>query len=561
MKVILKMHYSSGEEEEIVFNGRDTFIVGRAKTNTHSQLRGDRYISRHHFILEISPPHCFLKDLGSTNGTKVNGVKLSKGDTVELSSGDEIYVGRTTLNIDIQQDSPQVYMAKEIELRCVECDSPVTYKGTDKRSDSFTEAIYCEKCSQKEEKTPLLKINRTWFEAIKDVIREWPNKIDLYRLEQIVEKRFTREELIFKLGRLNFTEKQTEMILKHAVDYIEPVTCSGCNKNMTEMANKDGKRDLPKSSDIKYFCYDCRPEADKSLKPYKLGDYELIKVLGYGGMGAVYKAWHILTGRIVALKKILPQAAMDEKGYKLFKREIAVMARLSHPNIVHFYEYGRIGDVLYFVTEFMNGEDPAELIKKKMAPLDYKLACNIVCQALEGLEFAHSKNYIHRDIKPENILLSRDKTGLKAKLSDFGLAKNFQDAGGSMLTQEKEFMGTLLFMPPEQLRNYRYVKPPTDIYSMGVTLYYLLTGKYIFNYPSPLDILKAERDGKKINLNRYEDPLFMVLGTSPIPVEKQNSNIPPELASVVNKSIRKKEKDRYLTAKDFREDIMRAADL
>jgi len=113
-------------------------------------------------------------------------------------------------------------------------------------------------------------------------------------------------------------------------------------------------------------------------------------------------------------------------------------------------------------------------------------------------------------------------------------------------------------MPPEQLRNYRYVKPPSDLYSMGVTLYYLLTGKYIFEYPSPLDLLMASLEGKKIDLNQYEDPLLMILGTDPIPVEKYIPHIPDRLARIVNKSIMKNEQDRYLSAREFREDIRRA---
>jgi serine/threonine-protein kinase len=206
----------------------------------------------------------------------------------------------------------------------------------------------------------------------------------------------------------------------------------------------------------------------------------------------------------------------------------------------------------------MNGGDAGDLVRKKLAPLPYKLACYIIYQVLTALEFAHSQNYIHRDIKPENILINRDTHSMKAKLSDFGLAKNFQDAGNSMLTQEKEFMGTLLFMPPEQLRNYRYVKPPADIYSTGATLYYLLTGKYIFDYPSPLDILLAEQKEEKINLNQYDDPFLMILETSPVPVEKHTNNIPDRLIRVVNKSILKNEKNRYLSAKEFKEDILKA---
>jgi eukaryotic-like serine/threonine-protein kinase len=432
----------------------------------------------------------FSERSGKHNGTKVNGVTLAKGETRKLLSGDEIYAGRTTMSIDIQGEPSSLLQGAEV--RCMECNKILTGELSNEKHEESIEIIYCKECREKKAKIPV-KIN-------------------------------------------------TEEIL-----------CHSCNKNMTHIANKDGKGQILKQSTL-YFCHDCRPQGVCN----ELGDYELIKLMASGGMGDIYKAWHKLTGRIVVLKKISPQMVMEEKTYKLFRREIDVMSGLNHPNIVHLYEYGRTGNIHYFVTEFMNGGDTGDLIRKKLAPLSYKMACNIICQVLEGLEFAHSRNYIHRDIKPENILLHKDKSGIKAKLSDFGLAKNFQDAGGSMLTQGREVMGSLLFMSPEQLRNYKNVKPPADIFSMGVTFYYLLTGKYIYNYPSPLDILLAGQKGEKVDLNRYDDPFHLILEAPPIPVEKQTGNIPERLALVVNKSIAKNVKDRYLTAKEFKEDIVKA---
>jgi len=441
MKVILNIDYSSGETEQIEFNKHDTFVVGRAKTNTHSQLKGDKYISRHHFILEVNPPDCFLKDLGSTNGTKINGVKLAKGEIRKLFKGDEIYVGRTTLSIDIQEESFDSTILKVPEVRCIECDKILLNEMSDKKSEEFLEIIYCKECLEKKAKISLIKINKLWFENAKKVLKHWPKKIDIHCLEPLIEKEFTRDELINTLRDLKFSEKQIEMMLKHAVDSIKAITCYGCNKIITEMANRNGQGEIIRDNCV-YFCPHCRPEREGNISCKSLGDYELIKLLSSGGMGEIYKAWHTITGRIVVLKKISPQIIIDEKAYKLFQREIAVMARLKHPNIVHLYEHGRIDNNYYFITEFMNGGDVGELIKKKLSPLPYEMACNIVCQILQGLEFAHTQNYIHRDIKPDNILLSTAKDGIQAKLSDFGLAKNFQDAGGSMLTQEKEFMGT-----------------------------------------------------------------------------------------------------------------------
>jgi serine/threonine-protein kinase len=236
-----------------------------------------------------------------------------------------------------------------------------------------------------------------------------------------------------------------------------------------------------------------------------------------------------------------------------------VISRLIHPNIVRLYDQGHTGKDHYFAIEFLGDGDASDLIiKKYTGPVPYLEACDIICQSLEGLQFAHSRNYIHRDIKPQNILLHRDSKGIKAKLSDFGLAKNFEEAGGSMMTKDGEVAGTVIFMAPEQLLNYKYVKPPADVYSMGVSLYYLLTGKYPFDYPSPLDCMMAVKNGMRIDLRKYADPLLLVLSENPIPITQRAGYIPAELARVVDKSVRKREDERYASAREFREDILKA---
>ena len=500
MKVLLQIEEGPGGKETFEFNTHDTFVVGRSKINTHSQLKGDRYISRHHFILELNPPFCFLKDLGSTNGTRVNGNKLEKGELKELCKGDRINVGKTTLSIDIikedKEEEEGTLLIPE-EVFCVECGKNVIDEVMDKPPEELEGLIYtCKKCVEQQEAGTLLEVPDT-----------------------------------------------------------KPVFCSKCNKDVTHMANKDGKMELFRNIAI-YICPSCKPFKDNKVKKDSIGDYDLLSLLGFGGMGEVYKAWHRITGRLVALKKILPMAAMKEKNHKLFQREMNVMSKLVHPNIVSIFDQGRVGKEHYFATEFLNGGDADGLITKRyLAPVFYKEACEIIMQSLEGLHFAHTKSYIHRDIKPQNILIHREKNKITAKISDFGLAKNFQEAGGSMMTKEGEIAGTVLFMAPEQLLNYKYVKPPADVYSMGVSLYYLISGKYPFNYPSPLDQIKAFLKGQKINMKKYADPLLMVLSEPPIPVENQIKALPTAIARVVNKSVQKVERDRYMTAEEFKNDI------
>ncbi|MEQ8167896.1 MAG: protein kinase [Candidatus Eremiobacterota bacterium] len=503
MKVILRIEEGPGGKEDFVFDRHDTFVVGRSKINTHSQLKGDGYISRHHFILELNPPYCFLKDLGSTNGTKVNDRKLGKGELIQLSDKDSIRVGKTLLTINIAREEDITGEAEGTlflspEVNCIECGKDVLGELAGKKADDLEGLVYtCRECTRKKQ-----------------------------------EKAYTIEET--------------------------PVLCAGCRKDVSDMANRDGKRDEFTDSAV-YYCPLCKPPRKEGTFRDKMGDYELLSLLGKGGMGEVYKAWHTITGRLVALKRILPMAAMSEKNKKLFQREMLVISRLIHPNIVRLYDQGHTGKDHYFAIEFLGDGDASDLlIKKYTGPVPYLEACDIICQSLEGLQFAHSKNYIHRDIKPQNILLHRDSKGIKAKLSDFGLAKNFEEAGGSMMTKDGEVAGTVIFMAPEQLLNYKYVKPPADVYSMGVSLYYLLTGKYPFDYPSPLDCMMAVKNGMRIDVRKYADPLLLVLSENPIPVRERAGHIPAELARVVDKSVRKREDERYASAREFREDILKA---
>ncbi len=157
-------------------------------------------------------------------------------------------------------------------------------------------------------------------------------------------------------------------------------------------------------------------------------------------------------------------------------REIDVAAALKHQNIVEFLDRGTHNGVVYLVTEFVDGADAVETRRDHGGSLPYHDGISIISQALDALSYAHAQGYIHRDFKDQNILVSGADRNRIAKLTDFGLAKSFTQSGMSGVTMAGEMAGTLAYMPPEQLRNFRDVRPQSDIYAVGMTAYSLLTG-------------------------------------------------------------------------------------
>jgi serine/threonine-protein kinase len=157
-------------------------------------------------------------------------------------------------------------------------------------------------------------------------------------------------------------------------------------------------------------------------------------------------------------------------------REIEVAAALDHPNIVRYIESGTQNGAVYLVTEFVEGSDAARLADSQGGRLPYKQAIDVIIQSLDALAYAHGKGYIHRDIKESNILLSGSAPSYTAKLTDFGLAKSFTQSGMSGITMAGDMAGTFAYMPPEQIKDFRNVKPTSDIYAIGMTAYSLLAG-------------------------------------------------------------------------------------
>jgi hypothetical protein len=254
--------------------------------------------------------------------------------------------------------------------------------------------------------------------------------------------------------------------------------------------------------------------------------YQVVRLLGTGGMGAVYEALHLVMQRPVALKVIKRAYTADLTAVERFRREVRAAARLSHPNIVAAYDAENVGDTHFLVMEFVAEKSLASVLKEH-GPLPVALACEYIRQAALGLQHAHERGMVHRDVKPDNLMLTADGT---VKVLDFGLATLLVDGGAEGLTGTSVIMGTPDYMAPEQAEDAHKADSRADVYSLGCTLYHLLAGE--IPYPAPTSLLKI--------LAHREQPVP--------PVRRKRPDVPEGLARVLARMLAKNPKDRYQTA-------------
>jgi serine/threonine protein kinase len=399
------------------FTEHDTFIFGRLE-DCHARIPDDNEVSRHHFILEVSPPHASLRDLGSLNGTHVNGKRCGgreDGETpeqgakrkypiIEIRDGSTIDVGKSSITVAVQQPRQKADIAPGFEVG------------------------------------------------------------DLSRLSP--------EELFgLVFGKAGQPQKPLLQLPAYTVD----------------------------------------------------------AELGRGGFGAVYKARRKKDGVPVAIKVMLSRIQATEDAVRQFHREMAVVEKLDHANIVRFLESGSHQGAFYFVMELCDGGSMADAATKNGGKLPLAQIKPWILQSLAGLAFAHAKGFVHRDIKPANILIHRNI----ARISDFGMSKNFQKAGLSGMSMTGQYAGTPLFMPPEQITNFKYVKPVSDVWSMGATIYNVLTGQFPYAF------------------DRKRDPIDIILNENVIPIRERDASIPKPLATVIDKAVAKRHKNRFQDATEL----------
>ncbi len=258
--------------------------------------------------------------------------------------------------------------------------------------------------------------------------------------------------------------------------------------------------------------------------------YDIQEELGRGGMGVVYRAVQKSSGRVLALKVIKPAIAAGVEQMRLFVREASILSQLNHKHIIRFVGMGIVEGEFFVATEYIDVVPLHRILDEQPLTYRVKVVCGIACHVLEALKYAHDLGLVHRDIKPGNILLSRAGHKLDAKLADFGLAKNYEDAGFSDMTADGDLRGSPVYMAPEQVNNARYAKPACDLYSLGVTMYEMLSGRLPFENSAGISLLRA------------------IMEDAPVPLRKHCPQVPAELAAVVHRALAKDPAERFKSA-------------
>jgi eukaryotic-like serine/threonine-protein kinase len=228
---------------------------------------------------------------------------------------------------------------------------------------------------------------------------------------------------------------------------------------------------------------------------FTLGPYRIINAIGQGGMGHVFKAEHKLLGRVEAIK-VLPKSKSTPEAVAAFQREMRAQAQLDHPNLVRISYADYEGDTYFFVAEYVPGTDLRKLVRRS-GPLPWAIAATIVCQAAEGLHYAHRKGLVHRDVKPGNLLVTPDG---RTKITDLGLAWFLmEDLAGPPSGKASSLVGTADYLAPETIREPNKILPVSDVYSLGCTLYYAVTGKVPFPGGNTADKIRRHLDEAPLN--------------------------------------------------------------
>lgn len=413
--------------QDFTFTEHDLFLVGRSRS-AHFRLP-DVDSNPFQFLLEVNPPSCRITDLGSPQGTYVNGKKVQVAD---LKNGDLIQAGTTVLRLTVEAPGKMPATDRHRALSL----------STDPSSSGHTQ------------------VRRP---------RPWPVG-----------------------GR-----------------------CLACGASL---------RTHPPDP----LCSNCRERSNREEQT--ISGYRIVKELRRGSMGIVSLALRIQDDRPVALKSVIPEKSGSRDAIDRFFREVRILQHLDHPRLVSFLEMGQGNGRLFFASEFVPGQDAAHLVKEQ-GPLPVSRAVALICQFLEGLEYAHSRGFVHRDIKPENLLISVDPeapSGEIAQLADLGLAPSYQASPLSGLTALTVLGDAAAFIAPEWITAFRDCKPSADQYSTGATLYYLLTSSFPYDLP------------KKVI-----EQLMMVLLEDPVSILHRRPDLPVGLAEIIHRSLARHPEDRF----------------
>ncbi len=463
------------------FAEQDTFLIGRASDCTLC-IKEDKALSRHHFLLEINQASVLIRDLGSLNGTRVNGHLIYNGRKKDnapapppkvLYDGDRIQTGNTIMKLHINY--PAV---------CIECGQHIAPEK--RRACEFLNGKFlCDSCRET------------------DVDMAVPNEY----------------QKTARASKLKMSRRQHERAEEHPGKVLEEM--------LRDFLQAHGQSDE---------------------EPMIQG-YRDLTVLGEGGYGVVYKARRVCDDEIVAIKTMLQTRKPEKRKLLLFEREKEILSQLDHPNIVRSKSVGVWNNIHFIEMEYVSGGSLWDLMEYGKRKVHLVTAVPLILEMLEGLAYAHEvevvvtsesgktkqRGIVHRDLKPSNVLLGDQDNSVTAKLSDFGLAKAFGAAGCTqgVLSRTGTTCGSPIYMAPEHLTNYKYVKAATDVFEIAATIFYMLTGQPI----------RPTRPG--------QEPFRSVVEEKPRRLQDFLSDCPQDFGDAMDRALAYDETERFQNGREF----------
>jgi serine/threonine-protein kinase len=490
-QVILEFTSGQLQGQKRSFMEPATLLFGRDKgCDPRFPGREHPRISHHHALVEINPPHACVRDLGSRNGTFVNGELVGKrppgtGPGKQHASAERDLVDGAVVFLARERDVAfRVHVV--VPARCTGCGAGIA----DERKPACaqpTGGYLCQSCRHRAEAEAVVK-PCAWCQR-----------------EVRTERGANRPGLFI---------------------------CADCRNNLKDMMGELLGQAQAGNSDLRV-----------------LRGYDILEELAAGGMGAVYLARHQRTGEAAAIKLLLPKVAADEEAVALFQREIRNTMTLNHRHVVRLLDHGFARGAFFMVLEYCDGGTVEDLRVQRGGVLPVDEAVEIALQALEGLEYCHTadipfvrqkgggygpgRGVVHRDVKPANLFLTGWGSGRVVRVGDFGLAKAFAESGLSGGTRTGDVGGTYEFMCRQQVAAYRDAGPEVDVWSLAATLYYLLTGC------TPRDFGDGDR-------------CLAVLEVDPTPIRKRRSDLPSRLAEVIDAALKEEPAMTFKTAGAFK---------
>ena len=535
-KITIEIIKGEGAGQKFEYEDAERIFVGRQADC--GIVLPEKTVSRYHCLLDINPPTVKLQDFGSLNGTFLNDVKI--GQRERDKSWEE--ASRDAHKEYELHDGDVIGIGKKCRLKCTV------------------------------EEPDIMAISGAWDGTMPEADEDEENPAAYDEIDLMGNEGAAEESEAVPEGPIETAEKERS----EAADWPEEAE-EKIGKEQgadSEAEPEEAPEEEPEQKDQKHD-----EEMDKILGelliailggkqerpvgPSPVEGFDKIALLGKGGMGEVWKVRENKTGKLYALKTMLPQIAGDKKARDMFLREAKLTEFLDHENVVRTYKTGFSNNVYYILMDICEGGSVDDLMKRYGGKLSLNLATFIILQALEGLEYVHNvpvqaeivkiglfggrreklmdaKGLVHRDFKPGNIFLMDKSDHPVAKVADFGMAKAFQAAGFSTMSSEGMVKGTVPFMPRQQALDCRFAKPEVDVWAAAASYYYMLTGQFPKNF----------RQG----VNMWQ----ILVTESATPIRQRDPSVPERLAQVIDRALVERPVIGCNSAAALRYDIIRA---